>query len=176
VLPLLPVLPAPRIVPAASKQARAPTPPLPEAVEPVALTPAMLRKALQTVEVEFQINKADLLQNHYLETRRTPMGRVIFEHYKSSELTISPQAVQALCYDFGVYVSVEDVGEAMKKYASLPGGTMIYQDFLIWWQQNEDIRYASKIFRNYFEVTLTNLFSLCFAAFFSRVTQLREAQ
>jgi Ca2+-binding EF-hand superfamily protein len=111
-----------------------------EEAAPVALTPAMLRKALHAVEIEFQINKADLLQNHYLETRRTPMGRVIFEHYKTSELTISPHSVQALCYDFGVYVSAEEVGEAVKKYASLPGGTMIYQDFLIWWQQHEEIR------------------------------------
>ena len=114
--------------------------PQPLIPEPPALSPGMLRKALQSIETEFQVNRSELLQHLYLETRRTPMARVIFEHYKSSDLTIDPSAIHRLCYDFGVLSAAQNTADGVRKYASLPGSTMIYQDFLQWWQAREDIR------------------------------------
>jgi hypothetical protein len=112
---------------------------------PELLSPSALRQALKTVENEFQISKSELLSNLYYETKRTPMGRVMFERYKSSDASISVLAMQTMCYEFGVYLSLEQMGDSVQKYASLPEGEMIYQDFMIWWLQNEQIRYAPSI-------------------------------
>ena len=142
--PVLPKMVSPAVLPVTNQREldRADESALPEApvAEPINLSPSMLRQALQNIETEFSVNKADLLGNLYLETRRTPMGRVIFEKYKSSDLTIDPHAMQRLCYEFGVYFSAKDVEDSVRRIASLPGGTMIYQDFMIWWLQNEAIR------------------------------------
>jgi hypothetical protein len=119
-----------------------PPPPLPAHA---IFSSTALRKPASNTELDLQINKSELLQNFYLETRRTPMARVIFEQYKSSDLTIGLPAMQRLCYDFGVCMSATDMEDAVRKYASLPGGTMVYEDFTAWWAENEAIRYVKRI-------------------------------
>jgi hypothetical protein len=143
--------PAPPAPMATTVAAPAPPPPQPRAstqapAPPVlpahaTFSPAALRKPAPNTELDLQINKSELLQNFYLETRRTPMARVIFEQYKSSDLTIGLPAMQRLCYDFGVCMSATDMEDAVRNYASLPGGTMVYEDFTAWWVENEAVRY-----------------------------------
>jgi hypothetical protein len=116
----------------------------------------MLRQALQSVELEFQVDRALLLSSLYPETRKNPLAKVIFDRYKNTELVaVEPQSMQAMCYEFGVYYSMKEMLESVKKYASLPGGALIYQDFMIWWLNNEQIRY------NFFLCLLFSLYHCC---------------
>jgi hypothetical protein len=65
---------------------------------------------------------------------------VVFDRYKSTQLSIDPLAIQELCYDYGQYVDLQGVVRGVAKYASLPRSVMIYHDFAIWWSNNTQFR------------------------------------
>ncbi|KAJ1426261.1 hypothetical protein B484DRAFT_450772, partial [Ochromonadaceae sp. CCMP2298] len=125
------------------------------------MTPRELRRTLQIIESELIIGPGLLLKS--LKTKaQTPLGKVVFDRYKSTLLSIDPLSIQELCYDYGHYVDLQGVVRGVAKYASLPRSVMIYHDFAIWWSNNtqfSDMRLDDP------DLCRTNSAVLCFRRF-----------
>lgn len=76
----------------------------------------------------------------YKETKNKPLVRIVFDTYCLDDKTIDVGALQEMCYDFGVYYSLQALRLAVTGFASSGDDVMSYDDFMVWWRSNEKFR------------------------------------
>lgn len=70
-----------------------------------------------------------------------PLVRIVFEKYdKSNSGSISIEELQELCYDFGTYLSTDDLRVAMRELDKDGDGCLQYEEFMVWWRTNDRFR------------------------------------
>lgn len=77
---------------------------------------------------------------HVGETK--PLVRQIFERYEKNKCGwISLSNLQELCYDFGTYLSEEELHLAISEIDVDRDGRLTYEEFMVWWRTNDQFRY-----------------------------------
>lgn len=81
-----------------------------------------------------------LLGKMFHEVKNKPLVRVVFDLYcRKDTHHMDVKALHMMCYDFGVYYSTTQIKSDVRKYAT-DGITLCYEDFMVWWRQNERFR------------------------------------
>ena len=67
-----------------------------------------------------------------------PLVRIVFEKYdKNGSGSLNVMELQELCYDFGTYLSTDDLRLAMRDLDTDGDGMLSYEEFMVWWRTND---------------------------------------
>ena len=47
---------------------------------------------------------------------------------------------QTFCYEFGTYISLQELAPSVKRFDSQKTGHLSYDDFMVWWRANPTYR------------------------------------
>lgn len=72
-----------------------------------------------------------------------PLVRQVFEKYeKNRSGWISLSDLQDLCYDFGTFLSEDELTLAISEIDVDRDGRLSYEEFMVWWRTNDQFRYS----------------------------------
>lgn len=70
-----------------------------------------------------------------------PLVRIMFEKYDhGSKGSLDIMELQELCYDFGLYLSTDDLRTAMRGLDTDGDGSLQYEEFMVWWRTSDRFR------------------------------------
>ena len=76
-----------------------------------------------------------------LNSATKPLVRTMFEKYDSdADGTLQIEELQELCYDCGVFMTTEELISAMQGLDSNGDGSLLYDEFIVWWRTNPRFR------------------------------------
>lgn len=95
--------------------------------------------------------------------RGKPLVRIVFERYdRNKDGFVDSRELQDLCYDFGSFLTEEELRSAIDRFDTSETGSLNYIDFIVWWRNTEtfsslkitdgDVRQrsaAAEIFKRY---------------------------
>jgi hypothetical protein len=70
-----------------------------------------------------------------------PLVRIMFEKYdRGCKGSLGLMELQELCYDFGLYLSTDDLRVAMHDLDTNGDGSLQYEEFMVWWRTSDRFR------------------------------------
>jgi hypothetical protein len=65
---------------------------------------------------------------------------LLFDTYCDGSKLLDAEAIQELCYDVGVYYTLDEVHYRIKSYAGSDSNNLNYDGFMVFWRSNLDFR------------------------------------